>query len=544
MIRERTKGATKDDVARVLQAFSRAADTLRLHPGNAAVLVRAMSDLHHSLEGVLTSIPELILDVEPEALRYAGNPVLDGPSPSGSIPLLLFRDGIRKLSFKRGITPAELEVLVSATAQGLSFGGIGDDVVSSLWRHELQHVGYEVADALVDCSGDEAQGVVTELDSIVAEISTGEQSASSSDGAFRPSPAFQDAPAYRDDLLRELAEEDEHDVADRARAVLVRAWKHATAPDDRAAASDTLLKMFDSALVSDDPGLAAAIAESVRALPDQVDGRDAWLEQAAAEARLRRIVSMVADQPARLDEVLAVVDAVGRHAVPTLFALLPALAEPSHRRALSERIVQHGVDDLERVKELINREPSFVAAEAIFILGRLGTPEAQAAIRDARVHPRLHVRLALVEMLRQVPAELALQIALDLLTKETDPKVLAATARVLPRYKTKETAEALENTAAKLVDRPLPYETKLAILASYAAVAQAKAVPLLTRYVKRGEGLLARKDAEELAAAALRALGVVRGQKTSELLEKATASRSKLVKETAQELIDQQKEQR
>lgn len=555
MIRERSKGATKDDVARVLQAFSRAVETRKLHPGNGAVLTRALGDLQHAMEGILTAVPELLLLVEPEALLFSGSPVLEGPSPSGSIPLVLFRDGIRKLFFKRGVTRTEMEVLVSATARGLSFGGIGDDVVSSLWQHNLTHLRYELADTTVDSRGDNAKDVAEELNAVVASMA-GDQEGQKSEGivaaivegsdsdAFQPLERFVDAPAYREELLRELSEENEATVAARAQAVLLRVWREAKAAEDGAAARRALLKMFDTALVEDDVGRAAAIAASVRDLPDETAGKDAWLEEASTEPRLRRMVGTLSDQPARLEEVLSLVDAFGRPAVPAMLAILPALGEAAHRRALSERIVQYGVDDLEAIKNLINREPSYLAAEAIFILGRTATPEAQAAIRDARVHPRLYVRLALVEMLRQVPAELALQIALDLLARETDPKVLAATARALPRYKTKETVEALENAAVKLAERPLPFDTKLAILAGYAAVSQGRAVPLLVRYVKRGEGLLARKDAEELAAAALRALGVVRGHKTSDLLAKASESRSKLVKETAIELIEQQKEQR
>jgi HEAT repeat protein len=213
------------------------------------------------------------------------------------------------------------------------------------------------------------------------------------------------------------------------------------------------------------------------------------------------------------------------------------MLEPNARRAMSERIVRYGVDDLGPVKELINREPTFLAQEAIFILGRIATPEAQTAIRDARVHPKLHVRLALVESLRNVPAELALGIALDLLAKEEDPKVLAATARSLQRYKTKETSDALDAAANRLPDRPLPYDTKLAILFSFASLNPGKALPLLARYVRRGEGLLVRRDAEELAAAAVRALGSIRGQRNSEIVEKATQSRSKLVREAAREVL-------
>jgi hypothetical protein len=495
-----------------------------------------MSDLTNAFDALLKDLPEVVVDVSPDALVFQGERVLEGAQPEGSIPFALYRDGVRRLGFLRGLTSHELEAVVAATAQGLSFGGMGDDVVSMLWRHQLAHVRYEAIDTSIEAAGADADRVYKEIESITGALG-GHQPGLQE--AFQPIPRITVLPAYRDDLVKELAAENEHSVAERAARVLVRGWHEAKDEEAAEVASSTLLKMFDAALVNDDARLAAAIARGVRALPHEAERVIRWLNDAGSEARLRRLIPMLEDQPGRQEEVLAVIDAIGRPAVPAIFALLPAMLDAPARRALSERIVRFGVDDLGPVKELVNREPIFLAQEAIFVLGRIGSPEAQSAIRDARVHPKLHVRLALVEQLRHVPAELALNIALDLLGREEDPKVLAAIARALPRYKTKETADALDTAANRVGERPLPYDTKLAILVSFASLNSGRALPLLARYVRRGEGLLVRRDAEELAAAAVRALGSIRGQRNSEIVEKAMQSRSKLVREAAKEVLAQ-----
>jgi hypothetical protein len=492
-----------------------------------------MSDLTHAFDALLKELPEIAIDVGPDALLFQGERVQEGGE--GSISVALYRDGLRRLSFLRGVTSTELQVVVNATAQGLLFGGMGDDIVSALWRHQLAHVRFEAADTSFDAHGEQAERAYQEIEKVMAVIGALELEPPA-DQPFQPVQEIELAPAYRDDLARELEPENDHAVAVRAARALARAWREAERDEDAEVASLTLLKMFDAALVNDDATLAAAIARQVRTVSR---GEQKWLEEAGSEARLRRLLPMIEEQPARQEDVLSVVDAVGKPAVPALFAMLSGLPDVGQRRALSERIVRWGVDDLGIVKELINREPTFLAQEAVFILGRIATPEALGAIRDARVHPKIHVRLALIELLRHVPAEHALTIALDLLNKEEDPKVLAATARSLPRYKTKETAEALEAAAGRLPDRPLPYDTKLAILASFAQVNPSRAVPLLVRYVKRGEGLLVRRDAEELAAASIRALGLIRGQRNSEVVERAAHSRSKLVKEAAREVLQQ-----
>jgi hypothetical protein len=495
-----------------------------------------MSDLTHAFDALFKEQSEVTLEVGPDGLLFQGERVLEGAE--GSIPLALYRDGVRRLSFLRGVTAGELELVVDATAQGLSFGGMGDDIVSALWRQQLTHVRYEAADTSIEIGGDDAERLAAQIEEVMGDLAVTDL-ASAPDEPFQPIDEIVMAPAYRDELAKELEPEGERTVAERAARILTRAWKDAKQDQTAETSAATLLKMFDAALVEGDAALATAVARGVRTIPENDARATKWLAEAGSEARLRRLIPMIEEHPGRQDEVLEVIDALGKAAVPALFALLPGFPDVNPRRALSERIVRYGIEDLGPVKELINREPTFLAQEAIFILGRVATPEAQAAIRDARVHPKVHVRLALIELLRHVPAELALAIALELLNKEEDPKVLAATARSLPRYKTKETADALEIAATRLPDRPLPYDTKLAILGSFAAVNPAKALPLLVRYVKRGEGLLVRRDAEELAAAAIRALGTIRGQRNHEVVEKASHSRSKLIKEAARDVLQQ-----
>src|SRR5262249_32419852 len=89
--------------------------------------------------------------------------VLQEPNPDESIPFIFYRDGIRKLEIVEGLTPEELEVLVSATAQGFGFSGLGDDMVSFLWRPELEHIPYMVVDTtIVDAGSTKAGGAVLE----------------------------------------------------------------------------------------------------------------------------------------------------------------------------------------------------------------------------------------------------------------------------------------------------------------------------------------------------------------------------------------------
>ncbi|MCA9549117.1 MAG: hypothetical protein KC933_03715, partial [Myxococcales bacterium] len=149
MVEERARGLTAKDVGRTLAAFSRVARARSLYQENSAALKRMRSDLFRGFQEILADRPVLSLRVRPEAFVFEDQVVLTDENPDQSIPFALYRDGIRRLDFSRGLEESELDTLLACTARGFHFTGLGDDIVSDLWRHDLEHIRYLVVDTSV-----------------------------------------------------------------------------------------------------------------------------------------------------------------------------------------------------------------------------------------------------------------------------------------------------------------------------------------------------------------------------------------------------------
>ncbi|MCK6550405.1 hypothetical protein L6R52_31500 [Myxococcota bacterium] len=562
-------------MARALATFSRTARARQLYRSNNTMLKRMMADLTAAFTTLLDELGEISLKVRPDSIIFDDEIVLEEPNPDESIPFAFYRDGLRRLDLSQGIEEKELEVLVGATADGFSHSGLGDDVVSYLWRHELEHVRYMVVDTtIVDAAPGEAASPSTEAYDLDAQIDgllssiygrgsqddvgprtvrvdasdiSAKQIAETLDGVDEMAPGFHparvliDPPPYAKELLAELELEDENAIARRAAEAGLDALGSGLVVEEAEVIGESLLRLYDSSLVSGGYAVAATIVRGMRelALLDVSRERaDAWLSEAVQEARLRQVIAVL--QAAESEElarpIFELFESLGPPGVPAILALLPGVQDPTRRGRLGEIAARIGIDDLSPVASLLANEQSYVALEAVQILTRLGTPASEDLLSSALDHPQAPVRLALLQTIDRLPKARQLVMAMQLLDDpELEVKIKAA--QILGTIRDIQAIRAIE---ARVKDPSLlaaPFALKQAYLGAYVALSQVKGLPLLAKFFQDGGGILAKKDAEELAIAAAHALGTLATPGAVAALKKAATFLNMRVRDAASEAL-------
>lgn len=563
---------TAKDVERTLTAFARVARSRGLYQQNSAALTRMRSDVFRGFGELLEQLSVLTLRVRSGAFVYDDQIVLQDDNPEQSIPFALYRDGVRRLDFSRGLGEDELDVFMAAISRGFAFSGLGDDIVSALWKHDLEHIRYLVVDTtIVDAAqaasapseGDGREILAdldTQIDGLLRTIygdsadDVGPRSihldgtdlaaksiAESLDAVdemapgFHPPRTFLDRPAYAAGLLQESVAETPNRVSARAANAALRALHADLTAADKDALAEALLRMFDDAVVSGDIGLGTRIVTGVRALPEHDMRAQRWLSEAVSDTRLRQAASSVLDSGeglASFEALYHLLKACGPAATSSIIAIMTGFADPNARRALSDLVLELGVHDLRPVRELLGNEQLFVVQEGLHILNRLGTPEALSIEQQAEDHLRAEVRIAALHAVLELRPQAAVSRA-ERLLYDPEPRAKASAAQALVKLGGKEAAAIIE----RFVERPeleqLPPEVMREVFRAYAGLCQARALHVLARFVKKGEGLLAKRETEELSIAAMDGVMVVRIPRSVEILKKAAVARSKRVREAA-----------
>lgn len=547
-----------------------------------------LDELDGAFQDLLAHEPRVALTVRRDEFELDGTSVFSEEHVEESLPFAFHRDGIRRLAFSQGLTRQELTGLLMATSQRLHYAGLGEDIVSLLWRLDLEHIDYVVVDTtIVTAAADEP---TAETDPSAASASVGtdmptdmpidKRLAGVLHALFGPgtegSPvsihldAF-DAPAkavadaldrpealspnlrpttglrfearYARDVLDEVIEEGDDAIAMRGLEGALRAFREPLTESELTELGEGLLRMVDTAVLESQFGIAARIVYGMRHVPQPRERIAQWMDQVVAEARIRhvgaRYTNRVSDD--ERSQIVEFFRACGAWAVQPLLQLIPSISHAASRREVADLVLEFGIFDLRLLRPLLASDQAFVVQEAVYMLSRLSHEGSLEILRELRHHPLPQVRASLAESAESLPKDAASDLVANLMDDE-DPRVRSTAARALAKHPSKTTELLLESAGQKPRLDGAPLEVKRATLEAYAQVAQERAVQPIARYIRDGEGIFAGRDQEELAVAATWALARIRTVTAVEILKRTCASRNRRLKHVAREALVWMKE--
>jgi hypothetical protein len=509
-------------------------------------LVHAQEELELAFAELLAHHEEVSVRIRSDGLYTDGERIFAEDGQDG-LPFVYYREGIRRFDFYRGLEPKEIKVLLDATLQGLTFSGLGDDLVSLLWRHDVAHIRYLAVDSnVVDAQGgalsaEALKALEAQVDGLLRAIYGGKKAELSPrtihfDRADLPAkviadqlgevealaPGFHPArgllhpPSYAAELLAEAEGEIDQKLGVRTLYWAVQAFASGDLlPGENEALAQGLLTLFDSALVRDDLEQAARIVAGFSALADFAHVKEIaarWIEEAISEARLRPVVTSHVASSEGLLALGKLIRTIGPRAVPGLLSALPTVSDPLRRRAITGLALEVGLPDLEPVLALLKSELAYVVKEGLHLVESLPNPQVDA-------------------------------LALGLLD-DPAPRVQAMGARLLGHRPSAAGEQVLLERAQRSDLEKAPANYQQALLDSYALVVGAKGIGLLVRLITRANGEGPSRGTVEIARAATRALRLIPTQGSIAALKKAATVADGQVREAAKEALNGMKEGR
>ena len=139
-----------EEVNAVRKAFASlllANKNVLLYPQGHTICTNSIQQFHTQLRACLHKYGDLRLEIERDRVISQGEVISSGLPEEGSLPFILFRDGIRWLEFTDGIEPEEIQdiLMIINKYRTLSTEPEGD-IVTAFWEAQLPHMQYEVAD--------------------------------------------------------------------------------------------------------------------------------------------------------------------------------------------------------------------------------------------------------------------------------------------------------------------------------------------------------------------------------------------------------------
>lgn len=122
------------------------------------IVERARLELARELEALVGEHGALVLRFTSDDVFFDDVSLYPARSREDNFALPFYRDGIRKITFSMGTTPAEVDVVVDAILRVTGLAQTDNDLVTLLWQAQLEHVEIEYVPTDAEVGGSGAMG--------------------------------------------------------------------------------------------------------------------------------------------------------------------------------------------------------------------------------------------------------------------------------------------------------------------------------------------------------------------------------------------------
>jgi HEAT repeat protein len=528
--------AARAEVQEVVRGFARALRTHLLYEGHSPALDKFVESLRERMGALWDRLPYLNVQVEEREILWEGAAVYT-PEERDNLAFLLYKDGVRELSFMPGFEGDDLDGFLGILARIHRLKLDEEDLLTLLWDHDWSHFRYRYVEPV-------SEGVKLP-----------EASEAAAQQQVQAAPLRDPAPAQSvttEDFREALYFLDEVEM--RRLEVEVQREMH------RDLWSDVLNALFDRLEdgVQERQGQVVSIASDV--LPTllgagRLDTAAYMLGELVGIATggrklpppVFRALRALFDQLARADTVQELAriveeggDSISREHLGALLAYFPpeslgpllrageASGSEAARAALLNAAERLAAPNPGALRGFAQDPDPAVAAGAARLVGRLRVTEAGPDVARLLTRPEARVRVAAVEALQELRSPAA-SGALEGALEDDDREVRVAAARALAALRWSPARPRLEAALDSRRLREADLTERIAFFEAYGQLAGPESVGVLDRMLN-GKSWLGRRESGEMRACAALGLGRVRHPAAEKALAAAAADPDPVVR--------------
>jgi hypothetical protein len=526
------------DIAKTLTKTIR---TFNVYPRDNPIYQKFANDLFDKFNRFFETGDELNFDIEQHSLLFKGTQVFHSEERTENIALLLFADGIRQISFYKGITSEEIvdfiDILRIAPKAEVNDE---DDIVTLLWEKNIRNMGYASVEDTVDDDLAVEAALIESLDQertadsfLNSDASLKKSSPGGPLQASAPLPCVE--PLKADELILLKNELDDSLKEEALLSSAVSLFFDLLKNEHDSEAFPDILhhlgKLVDLRMRQGDVAGTIEILSGLNAIseryqePDQRELLTSFSARAGSLDNLRTLFRGTLPHKEIRDYIL-LLDA---GAVPNLIEILGELQDRKLRRFLCDILADLGRNDIRVFSESLRDEKWYLVRNIVMILGMIRDPAIVEYLQTVLNHSDLRVRREALRALEGIQTAGTKKIFLNALS-DKDLSIRIIALKSLKRFRDPDIYSAIRKTASVEELRKRPFVEKKEILETLAVLGGDEALSILTELFRK-KGLLEKDEITEIRASAAYGLGLVASPEAISLLEKETGSRKTVLRE-------------
>jgi len=536
-----------EQVQELIQVLIKGLRAAQLYMANNPVYQRAMENIRASFQRIWDATDELALDVGESELRWESAVVYtqDARAQSEGLAWTFFKDGIRNVTFRRGVEGEEIVQFLHVINQARALpADAPEDLLTLLWAADFQWIGYNFRELVDDDSVPiEFEGGPPIVAPEVVQGAVLEEAGARQEGVVS-TEEFETTLYFLDDreveyLNSELEREYTQDLPRNVLSMLFDLFEVQMYATVRSELISILENFIPYLLGAGDFRSVAFILRETR----QVRGRakellpehqqtlaslPGRLSQDESMSQLLQSLDEAAAQPT-VEELGDLFRELEPSALSPLMAWMPRLGNQQVRElmtAAAERLAQAHASEVMRA---LASGDEGTRLETVRLAGRLKLATAPEGMSRLLETGDRALKLAVVESLAAIGNPAAMRL-LERAVEDRERDVRIAAVRLIGQRGYRNAFSRIEAAVKGGKLKGVDLSEKMAFFEAYGMMAGADGLALLGRLLASRGSLLGRKEDPEIRACAAMALGKMREPEARAALERGKDDKEALVR--------------
>ena len=438
----------------VIQAILKSKKILRMYPSNNPVYIKTLEDANGKFREFFYYNDELQLKIKQNEIYCGSEQVYSSSEKEDNLALFFFKDGLRELTFKKGLTNDELEAFLTVITLDFDTEVIDDDIVTLFWEKDFQNIHYIVDEIIL---GDEENYENSAVEKAKDETNEPNNLMKAYEDALNESETIKETSIIplTDQDLHALLEEFEKDTKGKLGKLVYILFEMMYLAETRQDFEDIsvfLMNSIDYAVLDGDINIATDILLRLKDLFEDKHISEEirkYLKKILLFAGSETVVihlGELLDSGQDIDEktFVAFVNFLDKNSIVPFMKMLGELKSIHSRKLVIDALTYLGPKDISLLASGLNDTRWYVVRNIIYILrkiadkravdfllktvkhgdirvkkeviralGELGGPGVIVALRDSLDDAEVQVRTAALKALGNIGSEAAKRIILD-----------------------------------------------------------------------------------------------------------------------------------
>lgn len=532
----------------ILQTIMKARKTLKMYPQNNPMYVKTLEETYNKFKDFFDYKDEISFKIGQNSIFYDSEEIYHKAEKEDNLALFFFKDGLRELTFKKGLLQEELEEFLKIITMDFEREAVDEDVITLLWEKDFQNIKHIVDDTvLLDIEGEDYETkALSDAKQTVSDI---EGLMKAYDEEFREED-IKEVPiiSFTDKDLKVLMKELENDAMNKIEKLTDILFEILCQPEEISGILEDVLRFLKNtikfSMSQGDIKAVIQLIDRAKGLikdPSSTDDMKKYMNLLLIYPGSEEVISLLGEL---LDSSVKIEDDVfkefikllDKRAIVPLVNVLGELKTFRVREKIIDALIFLGKQDIKTLAMTLNDTRWYVVRNIINILRKIGDKRANEYLLKSIRHGDIRVRKEVIRGLSELGGEEALQPLKERLD-DIDAGVRIEAARAISNIGSDMAKSIILEKISDKEFKDRDFEEKKEF---YRVLSKWKDDPeifdLLTKMLKKGSFLWWAKNYEDRACAAF-CLGLMGNKDALPLLHKLADSGNKLLDELTQAAI-------